>query len=287
MKMKEAEARTGLDRKNIRYYESEELLSPERQEGSRYRDYSEDDIKRLLEIKLFRQLGISIKDIRSYIEGTFSLEQMMLQRRSQIDLEMEQLKTVGQLCARLADKHRLSLTDVDDYLSEIREEEKKGIIFQNIKRDWTMYKEELHKEFIYVEPEGEMLNPGDFAVEASVYAAKNHLSYETVRLDKNYAVVRLDGIAYQASYTCIRMSYAHMPMLKLTRCNPPDAPLSTGKYILFSILPPLLIFAGIAGGILCNIYLPDYPRLAPVFPVVCFLAALFVFAGARNVHYNQ
>ena len=26
MKMKEAEARTGLDRKNIRYYESEELL---------------------------------------------------------------------------------------------------------------------------------------------------------------------------------------------------------------------------------------------------------------------
>ena len=28
MKMKEAEARTGLDRKNIRYYESEELLAP-------------------------------------------------------------------------------------------------------------------------------------------------------------------------------------------------------------------------------------------------------------------
>ena len=30
MKMKEAEARTGLDRKNIRYYESEELLAPQR-----------------------------------------------------------------------------------------------------------------------------------------------------------------------------------------------------------------------------------------------------------------
>ena len=27
MKMKEVEARTGLDRKNIRYYESEELLT--------------------------------------------------------------------------------------------------------------------------------------------------------------------------------------------------------------------------------------------------------------------
>ena len=37
MKMKEAEARTGLDRKNIRYYESEELLAPRRTEGNRYR----------------------------------------------------------------------------------------------------------------------------------------------------------------------------------------------------------------------------------------------------------
>ena len=42
MKMKEAEARTGLDRKNIRYYESEELLAPRRTEGNRYRDYSKE-----------------------------------------------------------------------------------------------------------------------------------------------------------------------------------------------------------------------------------------------------
>ena len=44
MKMKEAEIRSGLDRKNIRYYESEELLAPRRTEGNRYRDYSEEDI---------------------------------------------------------------------------------------------------------------------------------------------------------------------------------------------------------------------------------------------------
>ena len=51
MKMKEAEIRSGLDRKNIRYYESEELLAPRRTEGNRYRDYSEEDIERLLEIR--------------------------------------------------------------------------------------------------------------------------------------------------------------------------------------------------------------------------------------------
>ena len=63
MKMKEAEARTGLDRKNIRYYESEELLAPRRTEGNRYRDYSEEDIERLLEIRFLRQLGIPIRDL--------------------------------------------------------------------------------------------------------------------------------------------------------------------------------------------------------------------------------
>lgn len=58
MKMKEAEARTGLDRKNIYVIMKRGALAPRRTEGNRYRDYSEDDIQRLLEIRFLRQLGI-------------------------------------------------------------------------------------------------------------------------------------------------------------------------------------------------------------------------------------
>ena len=84
MKIKEVETRTGLVRKNIRYYESEELLTPGREEGNRYRNYSEEDISRLLKLKLLRQLGVPIRDIREYFEGSLGLREIMARRRSQM-----------------------------------------------------------------------------------------------------------------------------------------------------------------------------------------------------------
>ena len=223
MKMKEAEARTGLDRKNIRYYESEELLEPGRTEGNRYRDYSEEDIVRLLEIKLFRQLGIPIKDIRGYYEGRIGLGEMMRMRRSQIDGEVEQLKKMGQMCTRLEERIQLSPVEIGQCLKEIHEDEKQGFLFQNIKKDWILFKKELHGQYIYFEPQEEILNPTDFARETAIYAQRNHLDYETIRLEKTYALIRLEGIAYQASFTfgpCFRL--ARLPLVKLTRCNPPE-----------------------------------------------------------------
>ena len=43
MTIKEMEARTGLTRANIRFYEAEGLITPERRPNG-YRDYSEEDL---------------------------------------------------------------------------------------------------------------------------------------------------------------------------------------------------------------------------------------------------
>ena len=56
MTVKEVEERTGLPRANIRYYESEGLIHPNRGENG-YRDYRQEDVDTLLKIKLLRQLG--------------------------------------------------------------------------------------------------------------------------------------------------------------------------------------------------------------------------------------
>ena len=106
MKMKEAEVRTGLDRKNIRYYESEELLAPRRTEGNRYRDYSEEDIQRLLE-SVSAAAGNSIRDIRGYFEGRLSVSDLMRMRLDRIDGEMSQLKKLEQICSRLEEQQTL------------------------------------------------------------------------------------------------------------------------------------------------------------------------------------
>lgn len=56
MTSKEMEARSGVARANIRYYEAEGLLHPKRAKNG-YRDYSEDDLAALEKIKLLRRGG--------------------------------------------------------------------------------------------------------------------------------------------------------------------------------------------------------------------------------------
>lgn len=63
MNIKEVEKITGLTRANIRFYEDEGLVKPERNAQNNYRIYTEVEIERLQEIKKLRLLGISIPDI--------------------------------------------------------------------------------------------------------------------------------------------------------------------------------------------------------------------------------
>ena len=53
MTIKEMETRSGLTRANIRFYEAEGLLTPQRRPNG-YRDYSEEDLAELQRIKLLR-----------------------------------------------------------------------------------------------------------------------------------------------------------------------------------------------------------------------------------------
>ena len=64
MTSKEMEARSGVPRANIRYYEAEGLLAPARS-GNGYRDYSEEDLRTLEKIKLLRRLGVTIEALRA------------------------------------------------------------------------------------------------------------------------------------------------------------------------------------------------------------------------------
>lgn len=59
MTIKEVEKKLNITRANIRFYEKEGLLEPKRCDNE-YRDYSEDDLKRLEKILLFRKCNISI-----------------------------------------------------------------------------------------------------------------------------------------------------------------------------------------------------------------------------------
>ena len=51
LKVKEIEIRSGMDRSNIRFYEREGFINPERLENG-YREYTEDDLNKLNKIAM-------------------------------------------------------------------------------------------------------------------------------------------------------------------------------------------------------------------------------------------
>ena len=90
MTSKEMEARSGVPRANIRYYEAEGLLAPARS-GNGYRDYSEEDLRTLEKIKLLRRLGVTIEALRALRDGRAELSAVLDRRLAEVGGEQAAL----------------------------------------------------------------------------------------------------------------------------------------------------------------------------------------------------
>ena len=100
MTSKEMEARSGVPRANIRYYEAEGLLAPARS-GNGYRDYSEEDLRTLEKIKLLRRLGVTIEALRALRDGRAELSAVLDRRLAEVGGEQAALGRVERVCGDL------------------------------------------------------------------------------------------------------------------------------------------------------------------------------------------
>ena len=119
MTIKEMEARTGMTRANIRFYESRGLLSPERGENG-YRDYSEKDLAVLQRIKLLRMLDLSLEEIQKLQTGEEVMDTVLSRHLEQLHQEEERAARFRELCARMkADKVQYNTLNAEKYLQEV------------------------------------------------------------------------------------------------------------------------------------------------------------------------
>lgn len=100
MTIKEVEARTGLARANIRYYEDQGFFTPERGENG-YRNYTGRDVDLLLKVKLLRQLGFSLEDIHDLQRGDRDLGSALELREAGLEREQRELDRAAALCREL------------------------------------------------------------------------------------------------------------------------------------------------------------------------------------------
>lgn len=132
MKINEVEALVGITKKNIRFYEEQGLLAPRRNTDNGYRDYGEEEVLRLRQIKLLRKLGVPIEEIRRMFSGAHTLEDGM--RRHLITLERERQNLEQSIClCRELQSAELTLDTLDSaaILERMEAMEKQGATFQN------------------------------------------------------------------------------------------------------------------------------------------------------------
>ncbi len=67
MNIHEAAALTRLSKRTLHHYDEIGLVRPKRQDGNEYRDYTEDDLNRLEQIMLYREMGFSLAEIRDLL----------------------------------------------------------------------------------------------------------------------------------------------------------------------------------------------------------------------------
>ena len=116
MTIKEMEARSGMARANIRFYEAEGLISPLR-EANGYRNYSEEDLELLLRIKLLRTLGLSLEEIKSLSQGEEELGNALDKRLVQLNREQAERARAEAVCRSMReDNVRFETLDAQRYL---------------------------------------------------------------------------------------------------------------------------------------------------------------------------
>ena len=124
MTIKEVEQITGLTRSNIRFYEKEKLISPDRNANNGYREYSEEDIKTIKKIAYLRTLGISVEDIRRISSKETDLYDVVKTQRQNLDKQLSELENAKIMCDRkLSSNKKIDFEnlDIEEFVSDVKD----------------------------------------------------------------------------------------------------------------------------------------------------------------------
>ena len=134
MKINQVAELVDITSKNIRFYEDQGLVDPSRNPANGYREYSLSDVEQLKKIKLLRSLGVSCDSIRKMNQGELSLERCMRERLRELDESAQGLDHMKAICTLMADEEAdISTLDPSLYLEKMKESEKGGVRFMNVK----------------------------------------------------------------------------------------------------------------------------------------------------------
>ncbi len=135
MEIKEVERLLGISRSNIRFYEKEGLIAPERSENN-YRHYSEADVAMLRKIIVLRKVGFTVEEIRQMQNGELTLPEAATRNVTRLEEEIQRLQGALQT-VRDMERTQTEFDTLDEcaYWDKITAAEQDGERFVDICKD--------------------------------------------------------------------------------------------------------------------------------------------------------
>ncbi len=114
MKMKEICAATGLTRRTIIFYEEQGLIKPEKilMNQREYRNYSESDVKALLDIAALRKCRFSIEEIKQMLSEDNTVRPIFASYKERLKNQQEELEILLQTIETIQEDKLHSVQDL-------------------------------------------------------------------------------------------------------------------------------------------------------------------------------
>lgn len=143
MKIKEIENLLSVSRSNIRFYEKEGLLTPERKENN-YRDYTEQDIAALKKILVLRKLGFTVEEISAMKRGELFLNDAAYQNISRLEEKIDSLQGALEMTKTISEENlSFDTLDQERLWNEIAKSEHNGKRFADICKDYFILERDM------------------------------------------------------------------------------------------------------------------------------------------------
>lgn len=197
MNIKTAEECSGVSRQNIRFYEREGLLTPDRNPENDYREYTEEHIEILKRIRILRMVDMPLDQIKLVLEGKLSPADAAEAQKVKLKKQQEQLAAAIRFCEEWSRIPSLEDLDPDQMLRAMEVPENQDGLFHKWQEDYRkVVLAEREKVFTFI-PEEPVTNPAEFTTALFAYANANGLDM-VITKECMYPEFTINGIEYVA-----------------------------------------------------------------------------------------
>lgn len=219
MTIKEVAKLSGVTSQNIRFYEREGLLHPERDPNNSYRIYTQQDLHSLKLIRMLRMLDMPLEEIRLILEQKIPMSQALKEQEQRLHTRAEELQAAIRFCRQLQETSPSpDSVDVDACLQKMESTSQTGFFTQWV-QDYKRVAAAHHREEFTFVPDGPVTTPREFTDALLVWANSCDKDIVITR-EGMYPRFTLDGVEYEAERIYRRIGYRYVSApLAIVRCR--------------------------------------------------------------------